>query len=824
MLIQVTWCTGYLSAVLVALFITSLLFINAEDLNYSSVVKPPGSWTNLVPTNFSLWELERVRPISINGNFVCGFVCNSEGATACVFAISIFQPFDPNSTFSPRMVWSANRNNPVGLGAKLNLSRGGLTLQNLNGSLVWSTKVASNSVSVLKLTDQGNLVLLDGNNATIWQSFDHPTDSIVPGQRLVSGQMLKASMSAETWREGPYSFSIDANGFSVATYVEADATLTYYQSRDFELRSETGKFYAEINEDFFGTNLVAGPGVSFIRLGYDGHLRSFWWAESNWLESEDMLESQVGRCGYPTVCGKYGICSEGGCSCPDWFRYINSSQQDLGCSPYIPVSCESLHQHSLFKLKSIVDYSELYLPSSSRMNEESCKLACLKNCSCKYAMFLPSKSSVGRCFLKSHVVSSFHSSRNYSSTSLFIKIQNSTTLDLQKNLSSPISSGRSRQNVRVMLGSTLGAIFGVLIICTLISLHIKKGIPRDDDDDDDEYLCHLSGTPTRFSYEELKIATDNFSNKLGEGGFGCVFKGTLPGGAEVAVKSLDGFGFVKKSFIAEVETIGSIHHFNLVPLAGFCAERSRMLLVYDYMCNGSLDQWIFCENKVTRLGWQCRRKIILDIAKGLAYLHEGCQQKIIHLDIKPQNILLDTNFNAKISDFGLSKLVGREQSQVVTTMRGTPGYMAPEWLSSVITEKADVYSFGIVVLEILCGRKNVDRSQPEEDSHLVSLFKKKGEDGRLLDLVDTCNDEMQSNVPEAVDMMKVAAWCLQGEYVKRPSMSMVLKFLEGKTDNEGDLDYDLSNLPELAGGKTLYTDVAPVTSFTVIPSILSGPR
>ncbi|XWS41103.1 hypothetical protein CRYUN_Cryun17cG0052000 [Craigia yunnanensis] len=255
-------------------------------------------------------------------------------------------------------------------------------------------------------------------------------------------------------------------------------------------------------------------------------------------------------------------------------------------------------------------------------------------------------------------------------------------------------------------------------MCTFSVLLVKKYSIKVQED----YLDHISGIPTRFSYEELKVTIKNFSKKLGGGGFGSVFQGTLPAGIEVAVKHPDGFGPVNKSFITEVQTIGSIHHFNLVSLVGFCAEKFQRLLIYEYMCNGSLDQWIFHKNKELALSWQTRKKIILDIAKGLAYPHEDCKQKIIHLDIKPQNILLDENFNAKVSDFGLSKLIGRNQSQVVTTMTGTPGYMAPAWLSSVITEKVDVYSFGIVVLEILCGRRNLDRTEPKENMHLVSVF------------------------------------------------------------------------------------------------------
>ena len=171
------------------------------------------------------------------------------------------------------------------------------------------------------------------------------------------------------------------------------------------------------------------------------------------------------------------------------------------------------------------------------------------------------------------------------------------------------------------------------------------------------------------------------------------------------MKRVDGLNQIKKSFLAEVQTIGCTHHFNLVRLIGYCAEKFHRLLVYEYMSNGSLDKWIFHKNFEMLLDWKHRKKIIIDIARGLTYLHEECRQKIVHLDIKPHNILLDENFNAKFSDFGLSRLVDRDQSQVVTTMRGTPGYMAPEWLSSVITEKVDVYSFGIVLLEIMWKEK-----------------------------------------------------------------------------------------------------------------------
>ncbi|KAJ0866150.1 putative protein kinase RLK-Pelle-SD-2b family [Helianthus annuus] len=302
-------------------------------------------------------------------------------------------------------------------------------------------------------------------------------------------------------------------------------------------------------------------------------------------------------------------------------------------------------------------------------------------------------------------------------------------------------------------------------------------------------------------------------------GYGAVFEGTLEDDSKIAVKCLEGLGQVNKSFLAEVQTIGSIHHVNLVRLRGFSAWKSQRFLVYEFMSNGSLDRWIYHGVREHVLEWKCRKKIILDVAKGLAYLHEECRQKIIHLDIKPQNILLDSDFNAKVSDFGLSKLIDRNQSQVMTTMRGTPGYLAPEWLSSVITEKVDVYSFGIVLLEILCGRKNFDRSQPEESWLLLSVFQKCWEQGMLLDMVDKYSEDMETHSSEVVEMMKVASWCLQYDYTKRPSMSTVVKVLEGVMEVESRLDYNFTDPRMQNTAVEEEKDMTPLMA-----SVLSGPR
>jgi len=215
------------------------------------------------------------------------------------------------------------------------------------------------------------------------------------------------------------------------------------------------------------------------------------------------------------------------------------------------------------------------------------------------------------------------------------------------------------------------------------------------------------------------------------------------------------------------------------------------------MSNGSLDKWIFRKNQSGSLSWATRYKIILDIAKGLAYLHEECRQKIAHLDIKPGNILLDDKFNAKISDFGLAKLIDRDQSHVMTKIRGTRGYLAPEWLSSTITEKADIYSFGVVVLEIVSGRKNLENNQPEGSANLINILQEKIKIGQVLDIVSNQDEDIQLHGSEMTEVIKLAVWCLQRDCSKRPAMSQVVKVLESNMETESTSGYDAMQQPEM---------------------------
>ncbi|KAJ3708470.1 hypothetical protein LUZ61_012175 [Rhynchospora tenuis] len=287
-----------------------------------------------------------------------------------------------------------------------------------------------------------------------------------------------------------------------------------------------------------------------------------------------------------------------------------------------------------------------------------------------------------------------------------------------------------------------------------------------------------SGSVT-FTYGDLKRMTNNFSERLGRGGFGSVFKGTLLNSRSVAVKSLEVIlQLGEKQFRNEVSTIGIVQHVNLVRLRGLCCEKKKRLLVYDYMENGSLDKQLFGRS-LTVLNWNNRYQIALGAARGLAYLHESCRDCIIHCDVKPENILLDELFVPKVADFGMAKLVGREFSRVLTTVRGTVGYLAPEWLSGVaISVKVDVYSYGMVLLKLVSGRRNSEQLEGGHVDYFPLLAAIKLHEGNVFSLLDhRLNGDVKLEEVERV--CKVACWCIQNEEHNRPTMGQVLQIFEG---------------------------------------------
>ncbi|KAG6655958.1 hypothetical protein CIPAW_05G252500 [Carya illinoinensis] len=291
---------------------------------------------------------------------------------------------------------------------------------------------------------------------------------------------------------------------------------------------------------------------------------------------------------------------------------------------------------------------------------------------------------------------------------------------------------------------------------------------------------HNDLVPIRYSYSEVKKMTKGFKDKLGEGGYGTVFKGTLRSGQLVAVKMLGKSKANGQEFISEVATIGTIHHVNIVQLIGFCVEGSKRALVYEFMSNGSLNKYIFSQEGSILLSFEKMHDIALGIARGIKYLHEGCEMQILHFDIKPHNILLDENLTPKVSDFGLARLFSVDDSIVyLTAVRGTLGYMAPELCYQNIggiSKKADVYSFGMLLMDMTGRRRNLNTfADHSSETYFPTCVYDELHNENGIEIEDAIEEEKKMTKK----MIIVALWCIQMKPNDRPSMNKVIEMLEG---------------------------------------------
>ncbi|RWR82101.1 putative serine/threonine-protein kinase [Cinnamomum micranthum f. kanehirae] len=285
-----------------------------------------------------------------------------------------------------------------------------------------------------------------------------------------------------------------------------------------------------------------------------------------------------------------------------------------------------------------------------------------------------------------------------------------------------------------------------------------------------------------YTLRELEDSTNGFAdeNVIGEGGYGIVYRGVLEDNTQIAVKNLlNNRGQAEKEFKVEVEAIGRVRHKNLVRLLGYCAEGAYRMLVYEYVDNGNLEQWLHGEvGPYSPLTWEIRMNIILGTAKGLTYLHEGLEPKVVHRDVKSSNILLDKQWNPKVSDFGLAKLLGSERSYVTTRVMGTFGYVAPEYASTgMLNERSDVYSFGILIMEIISGRNPVDYSRPPGEVNLVEWLKTMVGSRNL----DGVLDPKMPGKPTSRSLKRallVALRCVDPDAQKRPKVGHVIHMLE----------------------------------------------
>ncbi|XP_061952619.1 L-type lectin-domain containing receptor kinase S.1-like [Populus nigra] len=331
-------------------------------------------------------------------------------------------------------------------------------------------------------------------------------------------------------------------------------------------------------------------------------------------------------------------------------------------------------------------------------------------------------------------------------------------------------------------GITIGcAVFVMICVFVVYCLWYKNKWKDLEEDEIEDW--ELEYWPHRFSYEELSQATNGFSKDqlLGSGGFGKVYRGILSNNSEIAVKcvnhdSKQGL----REFMAEISSMGRLQHKNLVQMRGWCRKSNELMLVYDYMPNGSLDRYIFHKPKKL-LNWQQRRQVLADVAEGLNYLHHGWDQVVVHRDIKSSNILLDSDMRGRLGDFGLAKLYSHNEVPNTTRVVGTLGYLAPELITmAVATSASDIYSFGVVILEVACGRRPIEMgSTEEEDSVLIDLVRDLHAKGKAVEAAD---ERMKGEfVVEEMEMvLKLGLVCCHPDPQRRPSMREVVAVLVGE--------------------------------------------
>ncbi|KAH7662294.1 S-receptor-like serine/threonine-protein kinase protein [Dioscorea alata] len=729
---------------------------------------------NSISTNQTLSGEQQLT--SEAGNFTLGFFTKSNSSSK--FYIGIW--YSRVSKLNP--VWVANRAIPVSDKSKsvLQISQdGNLILLNQDKSHIWSTNatISSNS-TVAVLGDDGSLVLRDENNSSkvFWRSIEDPADTWLPGGKIVFNKTTGVSQKLISWKNSenpaPGLFSLELDPVGRQYLLKWNGTETYYKTG-----SWNGEIFSGVPEMrksyIYDFNYVDDPQQSyFIYYVNDSSMISRFIMDVsgqikmlNWIDiSQEWIEfwfKPSTPCEVTRLCGAFGSCTEQAdqsCSClrgfsPNSEEDWNLSDHSGGCKRNIQLQCNKFFQMSSVKLP--VNGQSLQVGG-----EDECELACLSNCSCTAYSY-----STNCTVWYGELI---NLQDQYSES-------DAGTLQLRLNAAELPSSNSKKGTKGIILGVVVGAVAACLVCVTVLWILIwrrkrSKLITASK---------LVEGTLTAFRYIELQRITKNFSEKLGVGGFGSVFKGVLPDSTAIAVKKLAGLSQGEKQFRTEVSTIGTIQHVNLARLRGFCSEDSERLLVYDYMPNGSLDAHLL-HNTSHVLSWSTRYQIALGTARGLAYLHEKCRDCIIHCDIKPENILLDDSFVPKVSDFGLAKLMGRDFSRVLTTMRGTRGYLAPEWISGVpITPKADVYSYGMMLFEIISGRRNTEQVEKEGPAAFFPrVAARKLIEGEVLSLLDPRLGG-ETNEEEVIRACKVACWCIQDDEAFRPTMGLVVQILEG---------------------------------------------
>ncbi|KAG0601094.1 hypothetical protein M758_11G083600 [Ceratodon purpureus] len=768
--------------------------------------------------------------VSQGGIFELGFTSGVQlDLSVCMLAIWYVQTPTPK-----KVVWVADRSTAVqsttsasfSLSAAGDLEVHGIKTGGSTPTLIWASNTTTLNVVNATLEDTGNLVLRNAANAVVWQSFDSPTDTLLPNQ-IFAANSSKAKLTAwendNNWSKGNYSLWWDSHNLTASYKIPYGpwknsssvytTTIDYWSTMAFTYAflATNGTFLgvdAFRNSSLIGTaSSVEAPRSQLIRLTLDndGNIRMYSWSvgSSNWSVVWMALPDSCGVAGF---CGPYGICNNGQCSCPNGFHVVDANDIRLGCRRINPAAYCNQTQNKLndtFLPMLFADWPSNDLAYYGSINISTCMQLCLDSCKCQAVIVWPPDPSTGIsswCYLKQDVLLN---GRYIGERQSYFRVGGQVAPVTPREVST-----------LAIVSSTLGAVVAALLVLVAFScvswrmsaagrmpkLRLKRL--------EDKWMAG-KGAMIRFTYPEIGLMTANFGTKIGEGGFGTVFKGHIGSDVTVAVKRLNKelSSHVEKEFLNEVDSIGLIHHVHLVSLFGYCAEANHRLLVYEYVKRGSLDRVLF--QKEGNLGcpvleWRPRFAIAIQTARGLAYLHDDCNERIIHCDVKPENILLDATFTAKLADFGLSRIMKRDQTRTMTMhIRGTRGYLAPEWMSDrvSITNKVDVYAYGMVLLEIISGRRNlmVDREN-EPDMYFPTWAFPKLETDAFMDVVDPALTGIVDR-DEVRRALRVAFWCINGNPHARPAMSEVVQMLQGhvtinvpvpKPDFFEDLGFDIN--------------------------------
>ncbi|CAN4087131.1 unnamed protein product [Withania somnifera] len=710
------------------------------------------------------------------------------------------------------VVWVANRDKPVydKNGIVTVEKNGNLVVKNGHGDLLWSTDVSivTNNCTAT-LLDNGNLVIVNSNNKGLWHSFQHPTDTFLPEMRVYMDGILRSGTSESDPSPGRYSLGVNPRGSP--QIVIWDGPDRRWRSGYWDGLLFTGvpdmkaaylhgfKLYPDGGRMYF--TYTAANASDFVRFhisptGYE--LQQRWDKdEGKW----SIIQSHPsGGCDLYNLCGNFAKCDavlSQKCICldgfvpKDWVQWTARNWSE-GCVRRSELECSVLKSDG-GKRDGFLEIERIKLPDYADTpaieDLEECKRKCLDDCSCTAYAFV---SGINCMIWRGDLVD----------MQQFKEGGNSLQVRLAKS-----EFGKSNRTLKIVVISILVA--GAAVACVAFLLLCKYKVETRESKRinhmvtsepirSEEFSMDFSGPGdssveghqgsgtelTFFSFSGVAAATGNFSseNKLGQGGFGPVYKGKLQCGLEIAVKRLS-----RKSvqgveeFKNEIKLIAKLQHRNLVRLLGCCIEGEEKMLLYEYMPNKSLDSFLFDPVRQAQLSWRKRFNIIEGIARGLLYLHRDSRLRIIHRDLKASNILLDEEMNPKISDFGMARIFGGNQNEANTNrVVGTYGYMAPEYaMEGLFSGKSDVYSFGVLLLEIICGRRNTS-FRSDEHLGIIGYAWQKWDEGTPMDLVDrSIWEECQHD--EAFRCIHLALICVQDMALHRPSISSVVLMLE--TDN-----------------------------------------